>query len=172
MYTKSDRTTVLAALYYEYTSEPNNGKWGDNGIPTAAAEDIATPSGSVPSRIQARVDYSYDDTYRLVREQRSPSNEGNPGIEYDYRYTYDAAGNRLLKTNYGNAVASYTYDELGANKFWTKTEGGATTQYDYDDVENILSATGGNNATYSWDGRNQLVGYQGTFLATMGMAVV
>lgn len=151
---KSDGTTI-AAFHYEYAYDPDNGKWGKNGTRSAVVEDIITPAGTSPARIQARVDYVYDVLYRLVDEHRY-GDGGDPGVAYDKQYVYDAAGNRVRLIS-GAVQTDYTYDS--ANKMLTA--GSAT--FTYDDAGNTLTKTDGSTVTtYTWDYRNTMTHWAST----------
>jgi hypothetical protein len=59
----------------------------------------------------ATVSYTYDDSHRLTRETCVPS-QGSYRFGYDYRYTYDAVGNRTAKTDgtgFGRYETEYYY---------------------------------------------------------------
>jgi len=105
--------------------------------------------------IKARVDYQYDDLYRLIREKRI-GNNGDPGVAYDKQYFYDPAGNRIRMIADG-VQTDYTYD--AANKMLTA--GSAT--FTYDDAGNTLTKTDGSTVTtYTWDYRNTMTHWAST----------
>lgn len=91
--------------------------------------------------------YEYDALSRLVRAQVSDSR--------DYRYGYDATGNRTSSTlnsavtNYGYVANSHRLDE---------TTGAVAQNYDYDAMGNTIER-GGNTLTY--DARGRLVDHAG-----------
>jgi RHS repeat-associated protein len=129
---------------------------GRNGTRTAVVEEILTPPGSTPQVIKARVDYEYDDLYRLTREVRTGHNGGNPGVAYDKRYFYDAAGNRTRMISDG-VQTDYTYD--AANKMLTA----GNSTFTYDDAGNTLTETNGSVVTtYTWDYLNRLTQWSKT----------
>jgi len=102
------------------------------------------------------VDYEYDDLYRLTREVRSGHNGGNPGVAYDKRYFYDAAGNRTRMISDG-VQTDYTYD--AANKMLTA----GNSTFTYDDAGNTLTETNGSIVTtYTWDYLNRLTQWSKT----------
>lgn len=105
--------------------------------------------------------YEYDDAGRLtmVRENGATTDS----------YTYDANGNRLSHngttgsydaqdrlTTYGGASYSYTLN----GELTSKTESGATTQYDYDVLGNLRQVQQPGDVTieYLIDGRNRRIG--------------
>ncbi|MBI2843863.1 MAG: hypothetical protein HYX78_10725 [Armatimonadetes bacterium] len=142
----SDGTIIIAESTYTY--DPTY--WGKNGTRTQVVQNILKPNGS---RINAQVDYEYDDFYRLVHEKRSHYGGGDAGVIYNYQYDYDAAGNRIgLKTmdQSGKQLTytSYSYDD--ANKM---TGTGIT----YDDKGNLLTYGA---TTYTWDYLNRLTRWE------------
>jgi RHS repeat-associated protein len=154
---KRSDNTVIAGFHYEYAYDPESGKWGRNGTRTAVVEEILTPPGSTPQVIKARVDYEYDDLYRLTREVRSGHNGGDPGVAYEYNFAYDAAGNRTQWQIVGGATTNYTYD--AANKMLTA----GNSTFTYDDAGNTLTETNGSVVTtYTWDYLNRLAQWQKT----------
>src|ERR1700743_2203548 len=69
-------------------------------------------------------------------------------------YTYDAAGNRLSKTDlYANVTSSYAYDNI--YQLTGVTQGTSTTEsYTYDAVGNRLSSLG--VSPYPYNSSNEL----------------
>jgi len=118
---KSDNT-IIAQFDYTYDST----YWGENGMRTRVIENVLKPDGN---RINAQVDYEYDDLYRLVHEHRIAYNGGDPGVAYEYNFAYDAAGNRTQWQTVGGSTINYMYD--AANKM-------TGTGFDYDDKGNML----------------------------------
>jgi RHS repeat-associated protein len=128
--------------------------WGKNGTGTRVIENILKPDGN---RISAQVDYEYDDLYRLVHEHRIAYNGGDPGVAYEYNFTYDAAGNRTAWEVVGVGTTYYTYD--AANKMLTAGD----STFAYDIKGNMLSETKGSIVTtYTWDYLNLLTRWQET----------
>ena len=84
-----------ASIISSYTYDLNNA-----GIRTAVIESDASTGLSTSG---SRVDYGYDDLYRLTGETRTGSNA------YSITYTYDSVGNRLTK-NHNGVVTSYIYN--------------------------------------------------------------
>ncbi|MCX6345475.1 MAG: RHS repeat-associated core domain-containing protein [Armatimonadetes bacterium] len=138
---KSDNT-IIAEFTYSYDAA----SWGKNGTRTSVIENILKPDGN---RINALVDYEYDDLYRLVHEHRTANGGGDAGVSYEYNFVYDAAGNRTQWEIVGGSTTNYTYD--AANKM---TSPGTFT---YDDKGNTLTQTVGNvTTTYTWDYLNRM----------------
>jgi len=145
---KSDGT-IIAQFDYTYDS---NSPWGKNGTRTRVIENILKPDGN---RINAKVDYEYDDLYRLVYEHRTAYNGGDPGATYEYNFAYDAAGNRTSWQVVGGTTTNYSYDD--ANRM---TAAG-NTSFTYDDAGNMTTeSTGGTVTHYTWDYRNLMTRYQ------------
>lgn len=119
---------------YRYTLDPTGNR-------TAVVEDTGR-----------RVDYFYDDLYRLTRESIQDSLAGNRNITY----TYDPVGNRLLRTDSVEGDTSYTYDEN--DRLRTETLAGKVTTYTYDNNGNTLSkADAVDQVFYDWDYENRLI---------------
>jgi RHS repeat-associated protein len=105
--------------------------------------------------------YGYDLAGRLVTATRA-------GVTTSW--TYDSNGNRtrvngMQVASYdaqdrllSHGTASYTYTANG--ELESKTEGGATTRYDYDELGNLLQVTlpGDITLDYMVDGRNRRIG--------------
>jgi RHS repeat-associated protein len=96
------------------------------------------------------VEYTYDAAYRLTQEAITDPVRGNSTI----LYTYDAAGNRLTKTDPGG-LTTYAYD--ANDRLLTATSPGAAFTYGYDANGNLLQVSDGVNTTsYTYDGENRL----------------
>src|SRR5579859_1586372 len=82
--------------------------------------------------------YSYDNLSHLLSVAHQASGTTLDGASY----TYDAAGNRLSKTNlYANVTSNYSYDNI--YQLTGVTQGTSTTEsYSYDAVGNRLSSMG------------------------------
>jgi RHS repeat-associated protein len=90
------------------------------------------------------VAYTFDNGGQLTNEVRTGANS------YTASYTYDAAGNRASKT-LGGTTENYTYDN--ANKLLTA--GGKT--YSYDGAGNTTSVSSSSGTTnLTWDGGGRL----------------
>ena len=85
--------TLIASVGYEYDAAGN--------VTKAALDDSLTYSGD------ATVSYEYDGLYRLTREYCAPA-QGSYRAGYDYKYMYDAVGNRTKKQD-SNGTTSYSY---------------------------------------------------------------
>ena len=117
------------------------------------------PSGNRTAVTEAsgrRVDYTYDDLYRLRSETISADPAGPNGA---IAYTYDRVGNRLTRvsTVAGIADQSFNYDfndrldgEGYDNNGNTLTSGGRTFGYDFEN--HLTSADGGVSFVYDGDG--------------------
>jgi YD repeat-containing protein len=94
--------------------------------------------------------YSYDSMSRLLSVLHQVGSTTLDGASY----TYDAAGNRLTKTNYLNGITeNYGYDNI--YQLLQVTQGATTTEsYSYDAVGNRLSSLG--VSPYSYNSSNQL----------------
>ena len=108
---------------------------GPTGLRTQVLEDTGR-----------KVDYTYDDYYRLTCEKISDPASGIKTIAY----TYDNVGNRLSKTADGVTTAC-SYD---AND---RLISDGESSYNYDDNGNTISKTSANEtAVYIYDSRNRL----------------
>jgi RHS repeat-associated protein len=103
------------------------------------------------------VDYSYDNLYRLTKEQITDSVYGDRASEF----TYDKVGNRLIQSeNVGGTVTTtaYVYD---ANDRLLRevVDGQVAVSYDYDANGNTLSKQDASGSTlYDWNDEGRLVG--------------
>ncbi|NET90545.1 MAG: RHS repeat-associated core domain-containing protein [Kamptonema sp. SIO1D9] len=109
---------------------------------------------SVTEANNRRVEYEYDDVYRLTQEK---INDGQRVISY----TYDDVGNRTLRDDSQLGVTSYVYDDndrLESSTLKVNGEVIESTVYTYDDNGNLFSQTvDGNTTTYTWDDANRLI---------------
>jgi YD repeat-containing protein len=89
--------------------------------------------------------YAYDSVSHLLSVLHQAGLNTLDGASY----TYDAAGNRLSKTNYLNGVTSnYGYDSI--YELTQVTQGASTTEtYSYDAVGNRLSSLSVPNSNYN-----------------------
>src|SRR5690554_1896977 len=122
---------------------------------------------SVTEADGSRVDYGYDDLYRLISETRTGTNA------YNLMLTYDNVGNRLTKDLDGQ-VTSYTYnnrDQLqnesgtfgsisysydGSGRQTTKDSSGVVSTFTWMDNDRLQSVTNHNgtvNFTYDLKGQ-------------------
>lgn len=115
--------------------------------------------------ISRRYDYDYDPAGRLERVTRDGQ------VVEEYRY--DGNGNRLAATYpWGELTGTYdaqdrllaygdaTYTYTAAGDLATRTEGGATTRFDYDVFGNLrrVELPSGDVVDYVIDGRNRRIG--------------
>lgn len=103
-----------------------------------------------------KVNYTYDELYRLTQEKVLDAVNGNRTSGY----VYDNVGNRLTKTETVNGTTTttgYTYD--ANDRLLRETVNGQiTTTYTYDDNGNTLTKTEpGQETRYTWDDQNRLV---------------
>jgi large repetitive protein len=109
-----------------------------------------------------KVEYEYDDLYRLIKETiLAPAGT----VERTVSYGYDAVGNRLTKTDSVAGATSYIYDdndrlsreELRQNGVLIKT-----TEYRYDANGNTTRKieNGTQETVYTWNQENRLIGVQ------------
>jgi len=122
------------------------------GYPVAYYDAVGNP-GRVEFLDGSRIEYVYDDIYRLTRETRFYAGGAQ---QYDYQYQYDAVGNRTQVTYQFEddtpQVSYYTCDQN--NKL---TQAGAVT-FGYDSNGNMTSRTaGGQTTTFEYDAENQLI---------------
>lgn len=140
------------------------------GIRTVVTEADASTGLSTSG---SRVNYIYDDCYKLTSETRS-------GVHpYSISYTYDNIGNRLTRTLSGaeggvttsyvynnrdqltsedsaGMVTTYTYDAAG--RMSVKTFAGATTTYRFEDNDRMVEVNGPGVAIhYVYDHNGQRV---------------
>lgn len=113
-------------------------------------------SMTYPNGVQTS--YSYDSVNRLLRLAAVKASTG--AAITDFRYAYDAAGNRVSKAQLDYAEA-YTYDDLyrltGVDR--TGTAGPTLWRYGYDAVGNRLTAQIDSTVTTStYNERNHLLG--------------
>lgn len=129
-----------------------------------SASFVRDPLGRIAQKTEtvlgaaAVLDYAYDAAGRLAEVGKNGAVSAT--------YAYDANGNRTG----GGAVyddqdrllsrSGVTYAYTANGDLLSKTEGGATTAYDYDVLGNLLSVTlpGGGKIDYIVDGRNRRVG--------------
>jgi RHS repeat-associated protein len=136
-----------------------------NSIISSYAYDLG-PVGNrlaVTEHSGRRVEYAYNDIYRLVEESIF---EDGVALTDDITYAYDSVGNRLTKTNNSGTIA-YSYDandrllSAGGSTFTydangntlTKTDAAGTVSYTYD-FENRLAEIDDPTAgltTYAYD---------------------
>jgi RHS repeat-associated protein len=123
------------------------------------------------------VTWSYDATYQLTGEHRtSGSSEESwatlsaddwdaltadewselpAGPGYQAVYSYDAAGNRLLKTLDGLRT-TYAYDAANQLRYSQDSAGRTTYTFDADGNQQVQWEPSGNRTTYVWDYENRM----------------
>ncbi|MFH1807262.1 MAG: RHS repeat-associated core domain-containing protein [Pseudomonadota bacterium] len=100
------------------------------------------------------VHYAYDDLYRLTEEAIVVPVNGDRNIAC----TYDAFGNRLLKSDTVEGVTSYTYD--ANDRLITETRPDGVYTYSYDDNGNTTGEVGPVvSKVYGWTAENRLVSF-------------
>jgi YD repeat-containing protein len=109
--------------------------------------DAAGKRANVGEHTGRIVEYTYDDTYKLLEEKITSPDSSTSVISY----TYDAVGNRLIKTENG-FTATYQYDD---NNHLIKED---DITYSYDDNGNLKEKTSAEETitTYSYDDENHL----------------
>ena len=96
------------------------------------------------------VTWSYDSTYQLTRERRNGANS------YDTTYSYDAAGNRLVKSD--NSVrTTYTTDAANQLVKFVNNTGTTTLTYDACGSQRTEQVPSGGITTNTWDFENRLI---------------
>ncbi|MFB8794878.1 MAG: colicin D domain-containing protein [Microcoleus sp.] len=113
-----------------------------------------------------KVEYEYDDLYRVTKETITDAVAGNRTVSY----TYDKVGNRLSRNDSVEGVTTYVYDSNDRLKTEELKQNNAVVrsyEYGYDDNGNTRTRTqkdaAGNvveTVTYSWNKENRLVGVQ------------
>ncbi|XHL98542.1 MAG: putative Ig domain-containing protein [Microcoleus anatoxicus] len=135
-----------------------------NGVTLQSFDYTLDPIGHrkvVTEQNGRKVEYEYDDLYRLTKETITDSVRGNRTISYGY----DAVGNRLTKTDSIAGVTSYVYDgndrllreELRQNGILVKA-----TEYRYDANGNTTRKieNGTQETVYTWNQEKRLVAVQ------------
>jgi RHS repeat-associated protein len=100
-----------------------------------------------------KVEYTYDELYRLTKEEITDPVQGNRTIDY----AYDAVGNRLTRDDSVAGETTYVYDNN--DRLLSETTAGVTTDYSYDKNGNTtrVAVVGSSAETiYEWDGENRL----------------
>ncbi|MEG4506100.1 putative Ig domain-containing protein [Microcoleus sp. F6_B4] len=113
-----------------------------------------------------KVEYEYDELYRVTQETITDPVAGNRTVSY----TYDSVGNRLSRNDSVGGVTTYVYDSNDRLKTEVLKQNNVVVrsyEYGYDDNGNaktrIEKNAAGNvvgTATYSWDKENRLIGVQ------------
>ncbi|NEP58533.1 MAG: RHS repeat-associated core domain-containing protein, partial [Symploca sp. SIO2G7] len=101
-----------------------------------------------------RVEYSYDELYRLTQEAIFAP--GATEATRTTQYAYDEVGNRLSREDSEEGVTLYTYDDN--DRLLTATTDGVETSHAYDDNGNTVSkTTGSETVNYQWNAENRLI---------------
>ena len=101
-----------------------------------------------------KVKYTYDDLYRLLKEEIFDFGGTQP--THTIEYAYDEVGNRLSRDDSEDGLTIYTYDDN--DQLLTETTDGVATTYTYDNNGNtITKSTDGNTVSYDWDIENRLI---------------
>ncbi|EKU96916.1 RHS repeat-associated core domain protein [Leptolyngbya sp. PCC 7375] len=129
---------------------------GPNGIINSFryALNAAGHRTAVDEHDGRRVEYTYDDLYRLKRETIYDPGTTTPSRTIEY--VYDEVGNRLSRDDSAEGTALYTYDNN--DRLETATTNGVVTIYGYDNNGNTTSkTTNGTTITYDWNADNRLI---------------
>ena len=103
-----------------------------------------------------RIDWIYNDAYRLEEESRYLNGSLTPS--QTTTFTYDGVGNRLTESD-GTTTLYYHYDALDQLQQITENTltGPQIADYTYDARGNVVNLIeGSQTTTYTWDARNQL----------------
>lgn len=129
---KSAGTSILQLDY----------RYDDAGNRTEMIEDAGS----------ARTTWSYDNSNQLTGENRAGTNA------YRQTFTYDPAGNRLLK-NIDGARTTYAYNAANELKYGQAASGRTTYLYDLTGNQQIEQPPAGNRTTTTWNFENQPTQY-------------
>jgi YD repeat-containing protein len=141
-----------------------------NGVTLQSFDYSLDPVGHrkvVTEQNGRKVEYEYDDLYRLTKETTfAPAG----AVERTISYGYDAVGNRLTKTDSVGGVTAYTYDDNDRLLKEELRQNGVlvgSVEYGYDSNGNTRTRTKkdaagvvGESVTYTWNQDNRLVGVQ------------
>ena len=94
---------------------------------------------------------AYDDLFRLTDDWVE---DGDGTLIYRQTFTYDAVGNRLGRSDEQVAVVDTLYSYDSRDRLLTED----TVAHDWDPNGNLLSKSGSDGATYTWDFENRLAG--------------
>ncbi len=155
-YTNDEAGNAIAAVTYDgdgnvTASRTIQNTYNEEGSLLTAS--TYRPDGSIVSKV------TYDDAGN-VTEQIGYDESGNIRSAYTQVYQYDATGNVTEVKIYNNdahrSTYEYTYDDAG-NKLIKKTytmvgDLESTTEYKYDDAGNLIEESDGSNITlYEYD---------------------
>ncbi len=110
---------------------------------------------AVEEQNRRRVEYDYDDFYRLVGEDVYDLGDVVPSRTTSY--VYDVVGNRLSRDDSVEGLTEYEYDDN--DRLTVQTRGTDVTEYAHDDSGNLIAerVNGVLTASYEWDSENRLV---------------
>ncbi len=101
-----------------------------------------------------RVEYDYDELYRLTGEDIFSPGAVLASRTFDYEY--DLVGNRLSRNDSADGLTTYDYDDN--DRLLQETTGGVDTDYTYDDNGNTLSKISlTDRVFYEWNVENRLI---------------
>ncbi|SHH48966.1 intein C-terminal splicing region/RHS repeat-associated core domain-containing protein [Clostridium collagenovorans DSM 3089] len=96
------------------------------------------------------IEYKYDEINRLIEEKIIGSKK-----EKNYKYKYDAVGNRLSKEEDG-IETTYKYNKL--NQLLKENKENSETSYSYDKNGSLINQySGEQNVAYSYNNKSQLI---------------
>jgi RHS repeat-associated protein len=99
-----------------------------------------------------KVEYAYDELYRLTKETIIDPINGDRVTEY----AYDDAGNRLTRNDSINGLTTYVYDDN--DRLQRETTAGVTTIYTYDNNGNVIRIQNPDRqVNYDWNSENRLI---------------
>lgn len=146
-----DGTTIAT---YTYTAEGQIASFrnGRNYTTTYTYDDDGNLE-SETDHLGNKTTYEYDDAGRMTSrvEPRGNVQAGTPS-EYEWTYTYNAAGQTLTETTPLGHVTTYVYDDAG-NRTSATDANNHTTSYTYDAADRTLTETAadGGVTTYTYD---------------------
>jgi len=103
--------------------------------------------------------FSYDPLGRLLQATRGGASMS---------YAYDAVGNRTQRTDYHNAITTYTFDDLNRMTNIAYPDSTSAT-YGYDDLSRLTSAANQNGTvSFVYDSRNRITSTTDVWGQTLG----
>lgn len=109
------------------------------------------------SQLQGKVEWLYDDAYRLTDEDHYAAD--GVTVNDAYHWDYDLTGNRTDQShiNITNGITNSTYEYNNVDELFRETTGGLVTDYVYDERGNLKTITQGTDVTtFTYDARNNL----------------
>ena len=140
----------------------NRLKYLENHLGTTVISSFAYTLDKVGNRTEVlensgrKVNYTYDDLYRLTQEAIDEVSADDRTLDYNY----DRVGNRLGKkeTSGTTTRADYGYD-ANDRLLWEKVNGATTTNYTYDGNGSTKTKTeDGVTTTYIWNDEKRMIG--------------